>query len=32
MIKVSQGNVMTRLRCGGIFNYLLIANYCCDHW
>ena len=26
-IDVSQGSVVTQLRCGGIFNYCVIANY-----
>ena len=25
-IDISQGSVATRLRCGGIFNYELVAN------
>ena len=26
-ISVSQGSVATQLRCGGIFNYCVIANF-----
>ena len=26
-INVSQGSVTTQLRCGGIFNYCVIANF-----